>query len=70
MNLLLVVPLVAVVVLLVVCFAVLYRRQRLYKATDEWSAGEERLPRLSERADTTPHIDGGGGGGGLSGAPF
>jgi heme/copper-type cytochrome/quinol oxidase subunit 2 len=65
---LLMVWLLVLFVLVVVCVAVLVRRQRRNKGTDEWSAGQEHLPRLSETTDTTPHIDGGGGGGGISGA--
>lgn len=55
--------LVGLVVLALVCFVVLLRRQRLNKGKDAWSAGEERLPRLSETGDNAPHIGGGAGAG-------
>lgn len=57
----LVVLLVTLAVLLAVCVAVLVRRQRLSKGADEWTHGAERLPSLSERADTAPHVDGSAG---------
>jgi hypothetical protein len=57
---LLVVLLVALAVL-AGCLVVLFRRQRLNKGADEWTHGAERLPSLSERADTAPHVDGSAG---------